>query len=99
VARMLVIALLAILVGQTTGAISFVASCGEQCSAEEGRAASCLPGCTECPCCGMARVLLTVPLGAEPTAVTVERVWAERVDEIVAPAPQDIGHVPKRLLA
>src|SRR5262252_7993826 len=58
VLRILVAALLLILVGQTTGALSFLTPCDEQCSAEQGGAASCLPGCPECACCGMARVLL-----------------------------------------
>jgi len=99
VARLLVTAVVMILLGQTTGALSFVAPCHEHCSAEQDGAASCLPGCPECACCGMARVLPNIALQGKPTDVTVERVWPERVHAIASPAPQDIAHVPKRLLA
>jgi len=53
--------MLLVLVGQTTGAISFIANCQEQCRDEDGGAASCLPGCADCACCGLSGVLLRMP--------------------------------------
>ena len=98
--KILVTVVVALLLGQTTGALSFFSEmgCEQQCAAEQA-GTSCLPGCSECACCGMARVLLTVSLRGEPTAFTVERILSDTIDAVVAPEPTDIFHIPKRLLA
>lgn len=96
--KALVTALFIILVGQTTGAFSALANCNEQCPAEQSGAASCLPGCADCACCGLSRVLLTMPYQDAPTMRAVERLWPAPLAASAAPDPEDILHVPKSLL-
>ena len=91
--------LLTLLLGQSTGAMSFVAerACRELCPNEES-GKSCLPGCSECACCGMLRALPPAPLSAPTVALAPETVRSAPVRRIAAPAPQEIFHVPKSLL-
>ena len=98
VGKIVISALLLVLVGQTTGAISFIANCQEQCRDEDGGAASCLPGCPDCACCGLSGVLLRMPNRGPLSVPTVERVWPASTPPLAAPAPRDILHVPKSLL-
>jgi len=98
VTKGLVTALFIILIGQTTGAFSALANCNEQCPAEESGAASCLPGCADCACCGLSRVLLNMPYRGVPALRTVERVWSAPLAAFATPDPDDIQHVPKPLL-
>lgn len=97
VARAFITALLLILLGQETGAFSALSSCIEQCPAEEGGAASCLPGCADCACCGLTRVVMPILSGGAPAIRTVERLWSVPLAAHAAPDPDDILHVPKSL--
>jgi hypothetical protein len=98
VAKSFITALFLVLLGQTTGAFSALGNCNERCAAEQGGAASCLPGCADCACCGLTRVLLQTPHQDAPTLRTVQRVWSAPLSAIASPDPEDILHVPKPLL-
>jgi hypothetical protein len=99
VTRALVTLLLVFLLAETTGVMSFFVGCADQCADEQAGSDSCLPGCTQCACCGMSRSLLDEPLAARPTDSGGERVWPTLAQFVAAPSVQEIAHVPKLLLA
>ena len=82
--------------GQATGAWSFVGerACKEQCPTEQ-RGGACLPGCPDCACCGVGRVVaeeLAVPRVVAPA---VEFVSIGTEDAPASPDPEEVFHIPK----
>lgn len=72
-------------------------SCDETCPTD-GSGGQCPPNCHYCSCCslpkvtGSASVALVEPQGRGTS-------WVRATDDLTSPAPADILHVPKPLLA
>ena len=99
VVKILVSVLLAIVLGQTTGALSYVAErgCVDQCPEKQG-GATCLPGCTACTCCGFPRSVLRPMLAHRPLVPLVGVVQHETRQIVSSAAVEEIFHVPKHPL-
>ena len=97
--KILVTLVLALFVGQATGARSALTegTCREQCPKEE-RGGPCLPGCPDCACCGVARVVMKLPATLCTAAPQIGFVSPRAEDVPAAPDPEEIVHIPKRPL-
>jgi hypothetical protein len=69
--------------------------CGSDCP-DEQTSASCPPGCHECACCPLVRVV-AAPLVVHAPSLRITRVGAQLAHPPTAPAPAEIAHVPKRV--
>jgi hypothetical protein len=70
----------------------------EDCPADAS-GGECAPNCHSCACCSFPRVTPSSAFATAPTPDTVRIESIGRADMPAAPAPADILHVPKQLLA
>lgn len=96
VVKTFVTLMFALFLGQAIGAWSLIGEggCKEQCPTEQ-RGQTCLPGCSDCACCGIARVLVVrgATPGAAAPAIGFVSTGCENAPQ--SPDPQDIFHIPK----
>ena len=95
----LVIVFLALLTFDVSGlaAICGETSCDESCPTDVS-GGQCAPNCHYCSCCSLPRVTgsTTVALVGPQQRTTP---WISADEDVTSPAPADILHVPKSLLA
>jgi hypothetical protein len=96
VERILVTLTFAMFLGQATGTWSFVGerACKEHCPTEQ-RGGACLPGCPDCACCGVGRVVAERPVVPRVVAPASEFVSSSTEDALASPDPEEIFHIPK----
>ena len=99
VVKILVALTFALFLGQATGAWSFVGerACKDQCPTEQ-RGGACLPGCPDCGCYGVGRVVVEGPVVLHAAAPAIDCVATGTDDAPASPDPEEIFHIPKLLL-
>ena len=97
--KALVILIFGLFVGQASGAWSFVGEreCPAQCPTERCGGA-CVPGCPDCGCCGVGRVVVEHLVMPRMAAPPVAFVSTGTEDALASPDPEEIFHIPKRPL-
>lgn len=104
--KLVVLVLLALFASQAVGLASRAAEsqCADTCGEEEAgndhseQDEDCPPDCADCLCCGMHRVLVTNTVLDLRVPVSEWSMWTT----LTAPGsvePQEILHVPRRLIA
>ena len=100
--RAVLLVFLALLTFDVSGLSALCAetSCDETCPTDVS-GGQCPPNCHDCSCCSLpqvtgAAITVTAALLAPPARAAA---WIRSTDDLTSPAPADILHVPRALLA
>jgi hypothetical protein len=96
--RFIVLGMLALFLGQATGAAEFIEldPCTQACPADS-QEEHCPPDCQLCLCCATLRPAVLAQVAVMPLHPTSVPLPAEPEQDRLSPAPRDIFHIPKTL--